>query len=65
MSGQHHGEPEPYPAIRTKAIESLLIERGLFTGDAIDAKVQSYEIDIGPMNGEKVVALAWVDPALR
>ena len=65
MSGQHHREPEPYPAIRTKAIESLLIEKGLFTGDAIDAKVQAFEKDIGPMNGAKVVARAWVDSGYR
>ena len=65
MSGQHHPEPEPYPAIRTKAIESLLIEKGIFTGDAIDAKVQAYESDIGPMNGAKVVARAWVDSGYR
>ncbi len=65
MSGQHHREPEPYPAIRTKAIESLLIEKGLFTGDAIDEKVQAYEEDIGPMNGAKVVARAWVDSGYR
>ncbi len=65
MSGQHHREPEPYPAIRTKAIESLLIEKGLFTGDGIDAKVQAYEKDIGPMNGAKAVARAWVDSGYR
>ena len=65
MSGQHHGEPEPYPAFRTRAIESLLIEKGIFTGDAIDAKVQAYESDIGPMNGAKVVARAWVDSGYR
>ncbi len=65
MSGQHHREPEPYAAIRTKAIESLLIEKGLFTGDAIDAKVQAYESDIGPMNGAKIVARAWVDSGYR
>ncbi len=65
MSGHHHREPEPYPAIRTKAIESLLIEKGLFTGDAIDAKVQAFEEDIGPMNGAKVVARAWVDSGYK
>ena len=65
MSGQHHREPEPYPAIRTKALESLLIEKGLLTGDAIDAKVQAFEQDIGPMNGAKVVARAWVDSGYR
>jgi len=65
MSGQHHPEPESYAAIRTKAIESLLIEKGLFTGDAIDAKVQAFENDIGPMNGAKVVARAWLDSGYR
>ena len=65
MSGQHHPEPESYAAIRTKAIESLLIEKGLFTGDAIDAKVQAFENDIGPMNGAKVVARAWIDSGYR
>ena len=65
MSGQHHREPEPYPAIRTKAIESLLIAKGLFTGEVIDAQVQAYEKDIGPMNGAKVVARAWVDSGYR
>ena len=65
MSGQHHRETEPYAAIRTKAIESLLIEKGLFTGDAIDAQIQAYEKDIGPMNGAKVVARAWVDSGCR
>ena len=65
MSGQHHGAPEPYPAIRARAIESLLVEKGLFTGDAIDAKVQAYESDIGPMNGAKIVARAWVDSGYR
>ena len=65
MSGQHHPEPESYAAIRTEAIESLLIEKGLFTGDAIDAKVQAFENDIGPMNGAKVVARAWLDSGYR
>ena len=65
MSGQHHRETEPYAAIRTKAIESLLIEKGIFTGDAIDAQIQAYEKDIGPMNGAKVVARAWVDSGYR
>ena len=61
MSGQHHPEPEPYPAIRAKALESLLIEKGLIASDAIDARVQAYEQDIGPLNGAKVVARAWTD----
>lgn len=65
MSGQHHAEPEPYAAIRAKAIESLLVEKGLIASDAVDARVQAYEQDIGPLNGARVVAHAWVDPVYR
>ena len=59
----HHPEPEPYPALRTKALESLLVEKGLVSSDSVDALVRAYEQDIGPLNGAKVVARAWVDPA--
>ena len=62
MSGNHHPEPLSYPAARVKALESLLVEKGLVTTDAIDQIVETYEHDIGPMNGAKVVARAWVDP---
>jgi nitrile hydratase len=61
----HHPEPESYASLRTKALESLLVEKGIVTTDAIDALVQAYEEDIGPRNGAKVVAKAWVDPAYK
>ena len=51
--------------LRTQALESLLIEKGLITTDVIDAVVRAYEQDVGPLNGAKVVARAWVDPAYR
>ena len=60
-NSEHHPEPQAYAALRTKAIESLLIEKGLLSTDAIDARVQAYEQDIGPLNGAKVVARAWTD----
>ena len=60
--GDHHPGPEPYPAVRTRALESLLVEKGLVTSDAIDELVRMYEQDIGPLNGARVVARAWVDP---
>ena len=63
--GDHHPDPEPYHAVRTRALESLLVEKGLVTTDAIDAVVRMYEQDIGPLNGAKVVARAWVDPQYR
>jgi nitrile hydratase len=56
---------EPYAASRTKALESLLVEKGLLTTEFIDAIVRRYEQDIGPLKGAKVVARAWVDPAFR
>jgi nitrile hydratase len=60
--GHHHPEPESFPSIRVRALESLLIEKGLVSTDAIDAIVKTYEQDIGPLNGAKVVAKAWTDP---
>ena len=63
--GDHHSEPESYSSLRTKALESLLVEKGLVTTDAIDEIVRMYEQDIGPLNGAKVVARAWVDPEYR
>lgn len=66
MAGNgHHPEPETYPALRTKAIESLLVEKGLIASDAIDFIVQKFEQDIGPMNGARVVARAWTDPEFK
>ena len=57
----HEHEAESYASLRTKALESLLVEKGYITTDAIDALVKTYEEDIGPMNGARVVARAWVD----
>ena len=69
MSAAQHGEQQldttTNAAIRTKALESLLIEKGLITTDVIDAIVRTYEQDIGPLNGARVVARAWVDAAYR
>ena len=61
----HHPAPLTEVEMRVAAIESLLVERGLVTTDAIDAVVEAYEHDLGPMNGAKVVARAWSDPAYR
>ena len=64
-AGSHHSEPEPYPALRTKALESLLIEKALVSSDVIDEVVNAYERDIGPLNGAKVVVKAWINPEYR
>lgn len=47
---------------RVRALESLLLEKGLVSTDAIEKLISAYENDIGPMLGAKVVARAWADP---
>ena len=61
MAGHDH-EPQ---AIRAEALESLLIEKGLLTADAIDDVIVRYSKRVGPMNGARVVARAWTDPDFR
>ena len=51
--------------VRAKAIESLLEEDDFVTPQDLDAVLEAYENDIGPLNGAKVVARAWVDPAFK
>ncbi len=58
-------DQEPYVALRTKALESLLIEKGLVTAEDIDKLISFYEQDIGPLRGAQVVARAWTDPAFK
>ena len=53
------------PAVKTRALEALLVEKGLITSTAIDEVVKHYEEDIGPMKGAQVVARAWTDPAFK
>jgi len=53
------------PALRVKALESLLVEKGLVDPAALDALVDAYEHKIGPRNGARVVARAWSDPAYK
>ncbi len=66
MSSEHHRpEPESSAALRTKALESLLVEKGIVKSDAIDVLVQAYEEDIGPRNGAAVVAHAWLNPEYK
>jgi nitrile hydratase len=65
MSTNHHNAPESEPAIRVKALESLLTEKGLVDPQALDLLVDTYENKVGPKNGAKVVARAWVDPAYK
>ncbi len=58
-------EVSSYAALRARAIESLLIEKGYLTEEAVDYVVSAYEEEIGPMRGARLVARAWVDPAFK
>jgi len=57
------GSPLPEIALRVKALESILVEKGYVDPAAIDAIVETYETKVGPRNGARVVARAWTDPA--
>ncbi|HEX5378076.1 MAG TPA: nitrile hydratase subunit alpha [Phenylobacterium sp.] len=69
--GHHHhhdGEGQDPPsdmALRVKALESLLVEKGLVDPAALDAIIETYEHKVGPRNGARVVARAWTDPAYK
>ena len=65
MQKPHAAGAESDQAIRVRALESILTEKGLIDPKALDALVDTYETKIGPRNGAKVVARAWVDPAYR
>ena len=67
MSDEHGHHPAPLSDVeaRTRALESILLEKGLLTPDAVDKVVAAYERDIGPLNGAKVVARAWVDAGYK
>jgi nitrile hydratase len=51
--------------LRTEALEQLLVERGLVDPNVMAAFIKTYEQDVGPMNGAKVVARAWTDPEYK
>jgi len=64
----HHHDHQAVPsdlALRTKALESLLVEKGIVDAAALDALVDMYERQIGPRNGAQVVARAWTDPEYK
>jgi nitrile hydratase len=68
--GHHHdhaqeGSALPEIDLRVRALESLLVEKGLVDPDALNVLIDTYETRVGPRNGAQVVARAWVDPAYR
>jgi nitrile hydratase len=61
----HHQDPPSEPALRVKALETILTERGYIDPARIDEVVDRFQNRVGPRNGAKVIAKAWVDPAYR
>ena len=62
---QHHPEPPSDIEARALALESLLVEKGILTSEAIDRVVTTFEQDIGPLRGARAVARAWIDPDFK
>lgn len=60
-----HTEPPSDLVLRVKALESLLVEKGLVDPAAVDALIDTYETKVGPRNGARVVARAWSDPDFK
>jgi nitrile hydratase len=66
--GHDHAHGQEVPSdmtLRVKALESLLVEKGLVDPAALDAIVDTYEHKIGPRNGTRIVAKAWSDPSYK
>lgn len=62
---QYSGDRETFSAAKVKALESLLIEKGVITGKTVDTVLGYFETEMGPFNGAKLVARAWVDPEFK
>jgi nitrile hydratase len=71
VHGQEHAHDHAHqaapsdPTLRVKALESLLVEKGLVDPAALDVIIDTYEHRVGPRNGARVVARAWTDAAYK
>ena len=65
MANSQHTAPLTPTAARVKALESILLEKRLVDTAALDMLIDTYETKVGPRNGARVVARAWIDPAFR
>jgi len=65
VSSDPRSVDRPPAALRAEALEELLTERGLVKTEVLDGFINRYVNDVGPLNGAKVVAKAWVDPDYR
>lgn len=65
MASKRHRQPPSEITRRVQALESVLVEKGLVDAEAVDRMVDTYEHQIGPQNGARVVARAWSDPSFK
>lgn len=69
MPHDHHDHPHallpPEPALRVKALETILCDKGLIDPAALEEIIDTYQNKIGPQNGARVVAKAWMDPGFK
>jgi len=63
--GKNHPNVDPYVVSRVRALESLLLERGVLAPEAVDQVVRRYGQATGPLLGARAVARAWIDPAYK
>jgi nitrile hydratase len=62
---KYREDREAYSAARVKALEALLIKKGVITNKSVDTVLDYFETKMGPFNGAKIVARAWVDPMFK
>lgn len=61
----YDSDREIYSAARVRALESLLIEKGIISSDTVNQVLNYFETEMGPFNGAKIVAKAWTDPEFK
>ena len=61
----YDGDREIYSAARVRALESLLIEKGIISGETVNTVLNYFETEMGPFNGAKIVAKAWTDAKFK
>jgi nitrile hydratase subunit alpha len=62
---KHRADREAYSAARVRALEALLIKKGVITDKTVDTVLDYFKTKMGPFNGAKIVARAWVDPGFK
>jgi nitrile hydratase len=62
---REHGAPLSAVELRVRALESLLVDKGLVDPAALDQLIDTYETKVGPRNGARIVARAWIDPGFK